>query len=75
MWHVIKATIFFWVITFFSHQLPAIANMAPWTDTSTKREHPTTNFTYFAPFRQFNSWKDLNTLTQIQKWHKCPQLF
>jgi hypothetical protein len=43
------------VITFFSHQLPIIINMPPWTDTSTKREHPTTNFTHFAPFRQFNS--------------------
>jgi hypothetical protein len=37
------------VITFSPHQLPAIVNMPPWTDTSTKREHPTTNFTYFAP--------------------------
>jgi hypothetical protein len=40
------------VITFSPHQLPAIVNMLPWTDTSTKREHPTTNFTYFAPLRQ-----------------------
>jgi len=43
------------VIIFFPHQLPVIVNMALWTDTSIKREHPTTNFTYFAPFCQFNS--------------------
>jgi hypothetical protein len=37
---------------FSPHQLPAIVNMPPWTDTSTKREHPITNFTYIAPLRQ-----------------------
>jgi hypothetical protein len=40
------------VITFSPHQLPVIVNMPSWSDTSTKREHPTTNFTHFAPFRQ-----------------------
>jgi hypothetical protein len=43
---------FLGVITFSSHQLPAIVNMPPWTDTSTKREYPTTIFTYFGPFSQ-----------------------
>jgi hypothetical protein len=28
--------------------------MPPWTDTSTKRKHPTTNFTYFAPLPSGN---------------------
>jgi len=40
------------VITFFPHQLPAIVNMPLWTDTSTKKVHQTTIFTYFVPFRQ-----------------------
>jgi hypothetical protein len=53
---------FFGVITFSPHQLPAIVNMPPWTDTSTKREHPTTIVTHFAPIRQSNSHKDQNAL-------------
>jgi hypothetical protein len=41
----------FGVITFSPHELPVIVNILRWTDTLTKIEHPTANFTYFAPFR------------------------
>jgi hypothetical protein len=36
----------------FPHELPAVVNLPPWTDTSTKIEHPTTLFTGFPPIRQ-----------------------
>jgi hypothetical protein len=39
-------------VIFSLHQLPTIVNMPPWTDTSTKKEHQTTIFTHFGPFRQ-----------------------
>jgi hypothetical protein len=39
-----------------------------------KKKHQTTIFTYFAPFRQSNSCKDLNAITQFQKLPKYPHL-
>jgi hypothetical protein len=65
---------FFLVITFFPHELPACVILPSRTTTSTKREHQTTIFTHFVPFRQSNSCKDLNALTQFQKWPKYPHL-
>jgi hypothetical protein len=62
------------VITFSPHELPACVILPPRTTTSTKREHQTTIFTHFAPFCQSNSCKDLNALTQFQKWPKYPHL-
>jgi len=55
---------------FFPHELSACVILPPRTTTSTKREHQTTIFTHFAPFRQSNSCKNLNVLIQFQKWHK-----
>jgi hypothetical protein len=60
------------VITFSPHELPAYVILPPRTTTSTKKEHQTTIFTYFAPFRQSNSCKDLDALTQFQKSLKYP---
>jgi hypothetical protein len=57
----------FWGNYFFPHELPGCVILPPRTTTSTKREHQTTIFTHFAPFRQSNSCKDLNDLTQFQK--------
>jgi hypothetical protein len=39
------------VITFSPHKLPTCVILPPRTTTSTKKEHQTTIFTYFAPFR------------------------
>jgi hypothetical protein len=55
------------VITFSPHELPACVILPLRTTTSTKKEHQTTIFTYFGPFRQSNSFKYLNALTQFQK--------
>jgi hypothetical protein len=62
------------VITFSPHELPACVILPPRTTTSTKKEHQTTIFTYFVPFRQSNSCKNLNALTQFKKWPKYPRL-
>jgi hypothetical protein len=40
------------VITFSPHELPVNVILPPRTTTSTKREHQTTIFIHFAPFRQ-----------------------
>jgi hypothetical protein len=42
------------VITFSPHELPASVILPPRTTPSTKIEHPTTNLTPFAPFRQLD---------------------
>jgi len=58
----------------FPHELLACVILPPRTATSTKKEHQTTIFTYFTPFRQSNSCKDLNALTQFKKLPKYPHL-
>jgi hypothetical protein len=40
------------VITFSPHELPACVILPPRITTSTKKEHQTTIFIYFGPFRQ-----------------------
>jgi len=62
------------VITFSPHELPACVILPPRTTTSTKKEHQTTISIYFGPFRQSNSCKNLNVLTQFKKWPKYPHL-
>jgi hypothetical protein len=63
------------IITFSPQELPAYVILPPRTTTSTKKEHQTTIFTYFAPFRQSNSCKYLNALTQFQKLPKYHHFF
>jgi hypothetical protein len=43
--------IYFGVITFSPHELPAYVILPPRTTTSTKKKNQITIFTYFAPFR------------------------
>jgi hypothetical protein len=67
-------SLFIGVITFSSMIYRPVSFCPSRTTTSTKKEHQTTIFTYFAPFRQSNSCKDLNALTQFQKLPKYPHL-
>jgi hypothetical protein len=67
---VVFGKLLFGVITFSSHQLQAIVNMPPRTDTSTKREYGTTIFIPLPPFPLVKFVKKLKYLTKNQNLHK-----